>query len=400
MNKFTTHASRVVSAVVPVYNAAAYIRETIESLLRQEEPLGEIIIVDDGSSDNTCEIVEKVAATDSRLKLCRLPYNQGVSAARNFGIQVSNGEWILFLDGDDIADERLLIRQLSHVRQLSEEGYGDVILVHSAYQQIDEIGNKINGITRWKQVYPQEILGYFLLRNHIITTSGVLAYKKVLMQTGGFNPKLHYAEDWDLWLRLAQKGGFGYVDEPLVFVRRHSENTSKSVTTGLQGEQCVLNQYNIELIKTAIFRRDLPWEVNSADYAAMLFRLDKWEDGYHFLEQALGINAGFSTGHFLKGLYYVKNQEWLNARQSFEQTLMLDEQHGAALNNLGALLAAKMRTNEALYCLNRALEIFPGYLDAKRNIELLSNMNGKSLNYDELHFTWRELRPVLLAYSE
>lgn len=400
MDNFITNTAMTVSAVVPVYNAAAYIHETLASLLRQEVPLDEIIVVDDGSRDNTCEIVKKVAEIDSRVKLHQFSSNQGVSSARNFGIQAASSAWILFVDGDDIADERLLSRQLDRMQQLADYGYGDIVLVHSAYQQIDATGKMLNGITRWKQVFPQELLGYLLLRNHIITASGVLASREALAQAGGFNSNLHYAEDWDLWLRLAQKGGFGYVDEPLVFVRRHSQNTSKSVITGLEGEQRVLKQYSFEVIRQAIFRRELSWEVNSADYTAMLFRLDKWEEGYHFLGQALGINTEFATGHFLKGVYYVKKQDWLNARQSFEQTLVLDEQHGAALNNLGALLAAKVRTNEALHYFNRALDIFPGYLDAKRNIELLSKMNGKSLNHDELHFTWRELRPVLLAYSE
>jgi GT2 family glycosyltransferase len=310
MDNFMSNTSMTISAVVPVYNAAVYIHETLISLLRQEAPLDEIIVVDDGSNDNTCEIVEKLAEVDSRVKLYRLSSNQGVSTARNFGIHAASGAWILFLDGDDIADQSLLAKQLNRVRQLADEGYSDVILVHSAYQQIDASGKTMNGITRWKQVLPQEVFGYFLLRNHIITTSGVLARKEPLVQTGGFNPELHYAEDWDLWLRLAQKGGFGYVDEPLVFVRRHGHNTSKSVITGLEGEQRVLNQYSFALIKAAIFRRELPWEVNSADYAAMLFRLDKWEEGHDFLGQALLCNPVFAAGHFLKGVYYVKQQDW------------------------------------------------------------------------------------------
>jgi Tfp pilus assembly protein PilF len=132
----------------------------------------------------------------------------------------------------------------------------------------------------------------------------------------------------------------------------------------------------------------------------MLFRLDKWEEGHNFLGQALSCNPVFAAGHFLKGVYYVKQQDWEKARQSFEQTLVLDECHGAALNNLGALLAAGEKTEEALLHLHRALGIFPGYLDAKRNMELVSHKQGKGIDYDELQFTWRELRPVLLAYSE
>jgi glycosyltransferase involved in cell wall biosynthesis len=388
------------SAVVPVYNAAAYIRETLDSLLGQERALDEIIVIDDASTDNTCVIVEQVAALNPRVKLHRFSSNQGVSAARNFGIQAASGEWILFLDGDDIAAETLLARQLQRANELADEGYGKVILLHSAYQQIDEAGKKISGVTRWQQVSPKEVFGYFLLRNHIITTSGVLARREALLEAGGFNPELRYAEDWDLWLRLAQRGAFGYVDEPLVLVRRHRHNTSKSVTTGLEGEQRVLRQYSLAQIQTAIFRRELSWEVNAADYAAMLLRMEHWQESCRFLEQALERNPAFVTGHFLMGLYYLKQQNWTAARQSFEQTLAVDENHGAALNNLGALLAAAGKREEALQQLTRALELFPAFLDAKRNVALVSLPHDRIPGYDELHFTWRELRPVLLSYSE
>lgn len=400
MDNFVTNASVSVSAVVPVYNAAAYIRQTLDSLLGQEEPIEEIIVVDDGSNDDTCDIVNEVAVTDARIRLQRLSSNQGVSAARNHGLRAARGSWILFLDGDDIADEKLLSRQLLRIQQLADEGYGDILLVHSAYQQIDANNRKIGSVIRWKQVNPQEVMGHFFLRNHIITTSGVLVLKAALVRAGGFNPQLQYAEDWDLWLRIAQGGGFGYVDEPLVFVRRHNLNTSKSVTTGLEGEQRVLRQYSLEVIRTAIFRRNLSWEINTADYAAMLIRLGKWKEGQEVLAQALVYSPDFPTGHFLMGLYYLQKEEWGKARQSFAQTLILNECHGAALNNLGALLAMAGEVNEAFQHLNRALEYYPDYLDAKRNVEVLSHKQGISPGYDEFHFTWRELRPVLLSYSE
>ena len=174
-----------VSAVVPVYNAALYIRDTLESLLRQEELLMEILIVDDGSRDSTCGIVADMAQVDSRIRLCCLSSNQGVSAARNLGIQESCGDWILFFDGDDIADTRLLKSQLDYIRQLTHQGYENIVLVHSAYQQIDEYGEKIGKCTHWKQTDRQETLGYLLLRNHIMSASGVLVRKDALLEVGG-----------------------------------------------------------------------------------------------------------------------------------------------------------------------------------------------------------------------
>lgn len=400
MGKFKTQTTNFVSVVIPVKNGKAFIKEALASLFNQTEFIQEIIVVDDGSTDSTCELVEDLTKIDSRVKLYKFDSNQGVSAARNYGIRVAGGAWILFLDGDDLVDEKLLTKQLACVQQLENQGYDDVLLVHSAYQQIDAEGKKIGGITRWKQLLPHEVFGYYLLRNHIITASGVLVRKDVLMEIGGFNQKIHYAEDWDLWLKIARKGGFGYIDEPLVFVRRHGKNASNSLKIMLEGEKRILGQYTLSTIQKAIFQRNLADEVNYVDYAAMLFRLEKLSEGHQALLTALTCNPIFATGHFYLGIYYLKLQDWEKAQQCFEQTLKLNKNNTAALNNLGALLAAKGNKNEALLDFNQAMKLSPGYLDAKKNEGLVAGLHEGCPTYNEVQFTWRELRPVLLAYSE
>lgn len=382
-----------VSAVVPVYNAAKYLRETLAGLLGQTEPPDEIIVVDDASNDNTVEVAAGIALTTDKIKLYRLPGNQGVSAARNFGINRAGGDWILFFDGDDLAEPSLLSQQLARAGEFKSRGVGSPVLVHSAYLQIDAAGAQISGAIRWKEVRPEETVGYLLLRNPIITASGVLARKDALNKCGGFNPRLRYSEDWDLWLRLAGRGGFGYVDEPLVLVRRHDHNSSKDLTAMLEGERRVLSQYDGETMRAAIFRRRLPWEMNAVDYASLMFRLDQWDRGYQLLEEALARNPACGSARFMMGIYNLRRQEWAEARQYFAATIAVDEGHGAAHNNLGALLAAAGAAAEARAHLRRALELFPGYLDAQRNLEF-----NAVPDYGELHFTWRELRKVLLHY--
>ncbi len=109
------------------------------------------------------------------------------------------------------------------------------------------------------QVGPGEILGYQLTRNYILT-SGVLIKKDYFLKTGGFNEEIRYFEDWDLWLRLARYGGFAYVDEPLVKIRRHGSNLSSKIGKMLGAERAVLKQYSIDFIKNAIFKRKLSFE--------------------------------------------------------------------------------------------------------------------------------------------
>lgn len=387
-----------VSVIIPTYNAEKYIGATIASLVKQGKQLFEIIVVDDGSSDATCEIIEALAQNESRIKLNRCCNNQGVSTARNIGINLAQADWVLFFDSDDLAEEQLLTKEFEWIEKLKQQGF-DPVLIHTAYQQIDEAGSIISNVIRWKQVLPEEIFGYLLLRNPIVATSGVLVRRDVLNSVGGFDEQLHYSEDWDLWLRLAEQGGFGYVDEPLVLVRRHNHNVSKSVAAMLAGERGVLEKYSVEVIQQALFRRHLPLEVNWTEFAALLFRLELWEEGYHALNKALTINSKMDSGWFYLGIYYLKKQDWAKAQEHFEKTLQFNQHHGAALNNLGALLAGSGRIEAGLAKLNLALKLFPGFLDSQHNISAIL-ASGSSIEYDQLSFTWRELRPVLLTYAQ
>src|SRR5690606_11996704 len=103
----------------------------------------------------------------------------------------------------------------------------------------------------------REILGYLFVRNPIISTSGVLVRREYFLRTGGFDPTLRHSEDWELWLRLAKLGGFAYLDEPLVKIRRHKSNTSGKVRLMLESERKVLRRYDFNIIKEAIMQRDL-----------------------------------------------------------------------------------------------------------------------------------------------
>ena len=219
------------------------------------------------------------------------------------------------------------------------------------------------------------------------------------LKSVGFNQELRYAEDWDLWLRLAQKGYFGYLDEPLVFIRRHQNNASKSVEVMLEGEKQVLSQYSMEFIRTAIFQRNLSWGKNAADYSGLLLRIGEWDSGYDILRDVVSRNPSFASGRFLMGLYYVKQQNWEEAQRNFALTLSLDEHHGAALNNLGAILALRGQIDESLQCFRIAIGLFPGYLDASNNKEYIMKLQGSQCVFNNLCFTWRELRPVLTSYS-
>lgn len=388
-----------ISAVVPAYNSALYLKSTVESLLQQTYPLFEIIIVDDRSEDATYSLcMELEKSSGGRVHAYRLARNCGPSLARNIGMELAHGEWVLFMDHDDIAEPQLVELELQRLSELEAGAPGDWVLVHSAYGQMGENGERLAGVTRWRQVAPEEMLGYLLVRNPILTASGVLLRKEAALRAGAFDPAWRYSQDWDLWLRLAQLGGFGYVDTPLIWIRRHSSNLSRKICNFETDEKAILKRYEISFIEEAIHCRRLPWEVNRADFVSVLYRLDHWEEGFRAIKEVTIKQPGLPAGFFLSGLYYLRNNNWLKARFSFERTLELAPEHGAAMNNLGAILALRGDYEKAKNLFVRAISLFPGYLDATHN--LLRLEEKRSLHLGDVRFTWRELRPVLLTYAE
>lgn len=387
-----------ISAVIPAYNAEKYIEETITSLIRQTYRLHEILVIDDKSSDNTVNIVERLRAASSvPIKLICQETNQGVSSARNRGIMASGGDWILFMDADDIAVAGLAQAEVAYLLMLQKKLTDHWVVVYPAYSQINAGGEDISGIMRGQQLTSCNSFGSELVRNQLITPSGVLVNKEAMLEVGNFKIGLrHQIEDWYLWLQLAQRGGgFAYVDEPLVKVRRHNDNATKSMTKALGAEVEVLAFYELAVIKQAIFSRNLSSLNNVVDYVSILFKLGEWDLGYKELSKTDDTHASVL---FLQGLHCLKKDQIIQAKDYLESAVKGNRQNGAALNNLGVAYAVLGNIDAAQECLQDALQKFPGYIDAKKNLQLID----EKISYQVQNFniTSRELRPVLLSYSE
>ena len=388
-----------ISAVIPAYNAEKYIEETIASLIRQTYPLHEILVIDDKSRDNTVNIVERLGAMSSiPIKLICQEKNQGVSSARNRGIMSSEGDWILFMDADDIAVDGLAQAEVAYLLALQKQSTDHWVVVYPAYSQINAGGEDISGIMRGQQLTSCNSFGSELVRNQLITPSGVLVNKAAMLEVGNFKIGLkHQIEDWYLWLQLAQRGGgFAYVDEPLVKVRRHNDNATKSMSKALGAEMEVLAFYELAIIKQAIFSRDLPSLNNVVDYVSILFKLGEWDLGYEELSKAEHVQN--ASVLFLQGLYCMEKNLILQAKDYLEKAVNGNRQNGAALNNLGVAYALLGNIVAAQECLKEALQKFPGYIDAKKNLQVIDGEGSYQLK--DFNITSRELRPVLLSYSE
>lgn len=206
----------LVSIIIPAYNAEQYLQAAIESALGQSYPNKEIIVVSDGSTDRTVEIANGFGLPVR----CIEKENGGVSSARNAGIEGAKGDYVAFLDADDIWRPAKLERQLRKLVGSDDD------VSHTAFSVVDEGLVEIE-VTSCGSV-PVKTEDFFLLGNIVGTPSTVVAKRTLFEEIGGFDQNLSYCADWEMWMRLSTVSSFAYVEEPLVLYRQHEENMSNN----------------------------------------------------------------------------------------------------------------------------------------------------------------------------
>jgi peptidoglycan/xylan/chitin deacetylase (PgdA/CDA1 family) len=208
-----------VSIIVPCYNASATLPHTIASVRRQSVRDWQLILVDDGSRDETLAVARAAARADPRIKVLTQP-NAGVAAARNAGLRAADAPWALFLDSDDTLRRRAL-RQLLNAARAAPKA--SVIIGRSA--RVDRHG-KLWRSPRYDLSEPFRVLAYACG----IVIHSALVRTDLVRRVGGFDETLSSAEDWDLWQRLARGGAaFIQLDEVVALYRSRSGSLSKNI---------------------------------------------------------------------------------------------------------------------------------------------------------------------------
>jgi glycosyltransferase involved in cell wall biosynthesis len=227
-------AFSLISVVIPTYNRSSLIGKSIESVFSQDYPNLEVIVVDDGSTDDTQQVIEVLK--NPKLRYFRHEQNRGAPAARNTGLHQARGEYIAFLDSDDAWIPGKLSKQM----EVMLRSDGDVALVYGGMRKIDDEGNT----TGYKKPRKRGNIYQSLLKDNIIgSTSIPLLKTKVVKETGGFDEELRSRQDYDLWLRIAKLYKVDFVPEPLVLYRVHRNRISGNVDAQLQGTHRVLEKY-------------------------------------------------------------------------------------------------------------------------------------------------------------
>ena len=212
-----------VSVIMPAFNAANFIAESISSVRNQSYRNWELLVIEDGSHDKTSDIVKAFQAKDSRIKLQRLPANQGAGFARNIGIKASQGDYIAFLDSDDLWKQNKLEVQVNYMIK------NKISVCYSSYELLDE-----DGVPKKQKIQALKKLTFkkLLKANYVGNLTGIYSVKDLGKI---YCPLIRKRQDWGLWLLALQKSGFAIgIQEPLAFYRIRKNSISSNKIEMLQ----------------------------------------------------------------------------------------------------------------------------------------------------------------------
>lgn len=231
----------LVSIVLPTYNREDYIRRSVLSVLSQTYEKYELLVIDDGSTDDTGNIVRSI--DDNRIEILRHKDNKGANVARNTGITHSEGDLIAFQDSDDVWLPSKLSSQVREINRSSDDV--GVIYTGTTVVRDDEV-----------EYFPDDFyagnIQRELIRGNFIPTQVSLARRECFEEHGLFDPVLNRLQDWELWLRFASSFEFSYIDKPLtqtymnvdeLSIGADTEARIKSIEHILQKHQSLFSKY-------------------------------------------------------------------------------------------------------------------------------------------------------------
>jgi GT2 family glycosyltransferase len=308
----TALKSPSISVVIPAYNQALYISEAVQSVLRQTYSDFELIVVDDGSTDETPDILGRIQ--DPRMRIIRQS-NAGLSAARNTGLQESIAPFVTFLDSDDYFFSNKLEIQMKYLTE-----HPDIGMVVGRVRYIDPSGNTI---LEPDQSSTSLTLPDLLFENPICV-SAILLRRSSLDMVGEFDESLHACEDFDLWLRLLDAGcQMAWVDQPVVCYRIHPDQMTR------QSERMRIAIFS--MLGKFFGRQDLAGEllaykskaystawIHAAAYAYLSSDGDK---GQAYLAEALRLDPTLRENHYQRLIDIITS--WANDPRAIDPRIFL-----------------------------------------------------------------------------
>ncbi|MEM7773574.1 MAG: glycosyltransferase [Cyanobacteria bacterium P01_E01_bin.6] len=226
-----------ISVVIPTYNCDRYLTEAIASVFAQSYQDVELLVIDDGSTDSTSALLDEYG---DRLRHV-VQANQGVAVARNHGIQLSQGEFIAFLDADDVWLPHKLAAQVEIFDACQRAGES-IGIVHSGWHRVDEQGHPLMDVCPWQTAPTLDLEGW--LQWKPVLPSAMMFRRDWLLRADGFDPRFPPAEDTDLVLRLALMGcETRWLKDITVRYRQHQESAMHKGLPQARSLTRVINQF-------------------------------------------------------------------------------------------------------------------------------------------------------------
>lgn len=255
-----------VSIILPTYNRAYCIERAVNSILSQTYSDWELLVIDDGSEDDTERIVAGIAASDARVHYHRQPVNRGVAAARNEGIRQARHKYIAFQDSDDIWKRDKLEKQM---RVFAENP--NVGLVYCTYEGTKQDGTVVKvPDSSGGADHLRGSLYELLLQRNVIGAPTVVLRRECIEKNGMFDENLTCLEDWELFLRIARKEEIGYVEEVLLTADIHDSGVSSQVGGYFQARCMMIAMHRGALVEYGIFDRAVEQVLMMAQEAGVM----------------------------------------------------------------------------------------------------------------------------------
>ncbi len=236
-----------ISVVIPTYNSEDFITKTLETVFSQTYDNYEVIVSDDGSTDNTVDVVRSFfLQNSSRKKALLINKHEGPGAARNKGIKSASGDWISFLDSDDLWNHNKLESIVGYIRKND-----DIDLVCHSLIVKDGLKETLMDPSKYFNNKIDPFLSMY--RGNYLYTSALTIEKNILYQAGLFDNKLLSAQDYDLWLRLGliNKIKMGFIEDPLSIHIVREGSISSNVERRLKCMLEISQKYYVELKKVS-----------------------------------------------------------------------------------------------------------------------------------------------------
>lgn len=372
----------MVSIIIPVFNGEKFISHAIKSILNQTYKNIEIIVIDDGSIDKTADIVKDF----DKIRYIH-QNNKGPAASRNLGMALSRGEYIAFLDADDLYEPEKIQKQIQIL-----EKYKEIDVVYTDMKLVDENLQFIKYINSDYIIeYGKSFLAMLLFRQIVPIPHSIMIRRKCYDEGIKYDERLIHAEDYEFIIRLAEKHKFKYLQEPLYIYRRHEGNLTNKHESQVKSEVDIVKSFGIEKIKRIVKDADFDYYSKNMLLAKIYIKIQEFK-----LAKEILINLSLECNNqfiwfYLGNCYYYQN-EYDKAADCYNKALQIDENMPEAYNNLGCVYTF-IDESFARHMFQKALEIKSKYMDA------VFNLNQVDCGGCEFKSTKFELRKVLMEYK-